>query len=270
MSVGERQSSGSVPVAECVRQSYRVLAENWSLFLPAALVVALAAILSALLGATSGLQLIFNLVGLLVDAAFSAVVFRKVMNDQFLRPTGLRLGADEFRLFAVGLMVSAVVAVAGLLPAVFLVTRMIGRAGLSESEMEQLVGDPEALWDLMADNTAITDVALAVLVALPVLWLSGRLFISAAATFGEKRIAFVEAWQWSSGNGWRIAASLLLVAIPLLLANLFVLTGPVQMGAQNPVVMFAVLIIAGTGTALLRIPVLALGAILYTGLRPPA
>ncbi len=270
MSVDERQSSGSVPVAECVRQSYRVLAENWLQFLPAALVVALAAILSALLGATSGLQLIFNLVGMLVDAAFAAVVFRKFMNDEFLRPIGLRLGADEFRLFAVGLMVSAVLAIAGLLPVVLLVTRMIGRAGLSESEMEQLIGDPAALWQLLADTISLTDVALAFFVALPVLWLSGRLFISAAATFGEKRIAFAEAWRWSSGNGWRIVVSLLLVAVPLLLANLFVLAGPVQLGAQNPVAMFAVLIIAGAGTALLRIPVLALGAVLYSGLRPPS
>ena len=256
-----------VPVIECVSEAYAFLAAYWLKFLPAACAVAAISTISAMLSSSAFLQLGFALISGLAGVAYIAAILRQQLYDQYTAPIGLGLGVDEFRLFAVTLLLALILVPVAFLLFMFGMAVLIARMEVSEAELEALTEQPEALRDAVLGAATPSDILLAIILLAPLLWLAARLFIINAATIGESKLAFAEAWRWSSGNAWRIAAAMTLTAAPLLLFNGIILTiGP---GMLNPSPQLAVIGVAATGivSGILRIPLIVLSAILYQGLR---
>ncbi len=256
-----------VPVLQCVTESYEFLAAYWLKFMPAACAVAAISTVSAILSNNAFLQLGFALISGLAGVAFIAAVLRKQLYDQYTGPIGLALGADEFRLFAVTLLLALILIPVAFFLFMFGIAVLISRMGLSEAELEALAEQPEVLRDQVLAASTTTDILLALILFAPLLWLAARLFIINPATVGEARIAFAEAWRWSSGNAWRIVAAMTLTAAPLLIFNAFILTMGQGVMSQSPQLAIIGVAITGIISGILRIPLIALSGILYQGLR---
>lgn len=263
-------TSGVVPVNQCVGEAYAVLQQHWGLFVPSAIIVTAVGMGAALLSQTPILQLGFALIALLAQSAFTAAIFRKVLDGGYVRPVGMTLGADEFRLFSVALIVSVALLAALFLPAAFVLSTVLARSGLNEAELEAFQQDPEGLRLHLLGMLGPTEYLLFAACAIPALWLMARLFMASAATFGEKRMAIAESWRWTKGSTLRVLMAIVLVSLPWLAVNGLVIAYLSGEGAGGGVV--AALVVTGMEVlaTLVRVPIIALSAILYLGLRPPA
>src|SRR5262245_34149951 len=101
-------TTGKVPVLECFGQAWRFLFEHWRLFVPAAVVPALANGLALALSPVSPVEapgMVSQLTGAAIVAIaslfFVAAVLRKAIRDEFTPPWGLAAGQDEIRLLGV-------------------------------------------------------------------------------------------------------------------------------------------------------------------------
>lgn len=259
-----------IPVLLCVANAFRFLGSNWIRFLPAAFVVALISTFSALLSTGAVAQFGFSLVSGLAGVAFAAAIIRKVLNDEYKSPIGLALGADEFRLFAATIAVILLLLPAGFI--LFMITAgiLVARLGMDEAQLERMSQDPEAMRAALIDVIGPGDLLLGLVILLPLLWLSARFFFVNPGTMSEGKVVVLESWTWSRGHAWRIMIAIVLTSAPLLAFSAFFMTmGPGLMG-QSPIT--SLLLIAGSSTvsAILRIPIIALSAILFLGLRPPS
>jgi hypothetical protein len=270
-------SSGKVPVIECVVASWRFLFENWRQLLPAALVASAISTLAPLIiaagGAASfGMIVAATLVTMLADVVLAAAVLRKAVRNEFVPPLGVGLGQDEFRLIAVlasfGLLLAPPIVVLA-----FIYTAIaLGQAGLTESEIEAMASDPDAVNRIMMQAASTPPGALVCVVGVLLFaLLFTRLYLVNAATIGEKRIVFFQTWSWSKGNVLRIFAAIVVTLLPAILISAIVseiLAGLVPASA-GLVAITARVFVASVIGAFLSIPPTALGAQLYKGLRPP-
>lgn len=256
-----------VPVAACVEQAYAFAARHWREFIPAAIVVSLISLGAGLVSRTPTLELGFQLISLLASAAFACAVLRRQLRDDFVAPVGLTLGADEFRVFGVSILVSLALLLVMLLPTVFLLAFLLAGSDLSEAEVERLGSSPEALMERIAENFGATDILVVALFSLPILWFGAKLFTAGATSFGERRSAIITAWEDTRGNAWRILGAIVLTAGPYIAVNLLLFGTITSLLADQPLAAVFALGLASVFAELLRIPIIALSGILYRGLR---
>jgi hypothetical protein len=273
-------AAGKVPVLKCFEQAWRFLFENWRLFVPAAVVPAVANGLAlAMSPATPGAANLVNDLGgmLIVTVAsifFSASVLRKVVRDEFIPPWGLAAGQDELRLLGVlGCFLAIFVPPVILIGVVFQVF-LLSRIAASPEELTELMQDSEALSEailqqLGAGGLLMLDVILVTLIVIAVVVMV-RLSMVNAATIGERRVVFFQTWSWSKGNVLRILGALLITTLPALLLDLIVAAFVLSIAGAGPApIQLLAGVVVGFVQSLLSIPAIALGAILYKGLRPP-
>jgi hypothetical protein len=273
-------AAGKVPVVKCFEAAWRFLIENWRLFVPAAAVPAVANGISLALSPTSvGAANLMNDFGgmLIVTVAgvfFTAAVLRKVVRDEFIAPWGLAAGPDEMRLLGVlGCFLAIFVPPIILIGVVFQIF-LLSRIAASPEELADLMADSEAFSEaivqqLGAGGLLMLDVILAVLIVIAIVTMV-RLSMVNAATIAERRIVFFQTWAWSKGNVLRMLGALVITTLPALLLDLIVAAVVLGVAGGGPApVQFLAGGIVGFVQSLLSIPAIALGAILYKGLRPP-
>lgn len=271
-------SSGKVPVGEVVTASWRFLIENWRGFVPAALVVAAFATVAPVLvlaatGPTVGGVYLGLFLTMLAGVFFAAAVLRKAVRNEFRGPTGLAFGRDEANLTGVLLCMLLLLAPPALLLLLVFSFAVVGRIANSPEAMEATAADPEALREALEgvmQSPTGTVIALLALVLMGVGFVVlSRLVMANAATIGERKIVFLQTWSWSRGNVGRVVGALVLTALPVVLLNLMVSSLLSGVPAQSMAVALSVGFVASLAGLMLSIPVIALGANLYKGLRPP-
>ncbi len=282
-------TAGKVPVFECVRSAWLFLIQNWRLFLPAAGIVAVVSQVGPLVAyltapaatqTQSALQaglgnFLILAPGALISVLFTAAILRKAVRDEFHGPTGLAFGADEVRLLGASLaMMCLFVPLITLLVVVLFIT-VFSKIATSEAALETLLADPEALnqaiLEALGENGA-TAMSLFILIMFAIfVYLSARLYMINAAAIGEKRIVLFQTWSWSRGNILRLIGAMILTVLPVMLigsvaADLLRAIVPPTAGIVAVLLVSTLLAFVGAVTT---IPVVALGAIFYKGLRPP-
>ncbi len=285
-------TGGKVPVTECFAQAWRFLEQNWRLLLPAAAItaaiatagMALAMVLRPADMATQSMLAVtvWNLIStapaMIATTMFAAAVLRKAVRNEFVGRTGLAFGADEIRLLGVMAALLCMLLPLGGLFFLVLFTFVFSRFAATQEELNVLLADPDAL-SLALENalgpTGMLAFSLLILAALAlVIYFSTRLTMINAATIGERRIVIFQTWSWSRGNVWRVLGAILITALPIvffqgLLESLSVeLLNMAPEGAAGMMTMLAVTAVNGFLVAVSGIPTIALGAILYRGLRP--
>jgi hypothetical protein len=264
-------AAGKVPILKCFEQAWRFLFDHWRLFLPASVVPAAGAVISTLFSATVGGLFLGLAVATIASAIFSASVLRKAVRDEFVAPLGVAFGADELRLVGAQVCFALLIFPFAVLFGLIFSVGAIGRSGMTEAEMEAISADPEAANKLFMDflNTPLgASIVLLCFVAVALLGI--RLFLVNAATIGERRIVFFQTWSWSKGNVLRMLGAIVLTALPAVIANLVLAELLMSIVGSGSLLLLAL----GSGVAslvgsMLSIPWIALGAILYKGLRPP-
>lgn len=275
-----QEATGKIPVMQVVKEAYAFFAANWVRLLPAAaLAAAIAAGVTALLGGGAtvslGGALISGIASAVAGLTFAAAVLRLALRGEFVGPVGLTLGQDEFRLMGVAAGLTLAFA-----PPVFLALMafsfiIVGRMNLTPEDAQRMANDPEAMQRAIEDALGpggLMMISIAILVGLLILfWVGARLFLVQAATMGERRMVAFQTWGWTRGNVSRVIFSILLALMPPLLAATIiteVVWAAVGAAPTQPAYA-AALAIASFVDLLAQIPAIALGAILYRGLRPP-
>jgi hypothetical protein len=273
-------TSGKVPVIACIRAAWAFFLENWRLFIPAAAIVAFVSQVGPLLAGLaaspnrppqSALQAVFGdflvyLPGIIAGLMFTAAILRKAVRDEFLAPTGLAAGADEIRLLGAGLV------------ALVLWIALFSKIVTSEAAMQALLNDPEAMnkaiVEALGEGGAMALSLFLMLVMAIFIVLVARLYMINAATIGERRIVLFQTWSWSRGNVLRMIGAMILTVLPVMLIDNIVQTIAVSFlvaipeGSRFMPGLLASAIVA-FASAMTTIPVAALGAVFYKGLRPP-
>ena len=275
-------AAGKVPVLKCFEQAWRFLFEHWRLFAPAAIVPAIGNGLAvALRPASTGTSLtgefVVGVVAAIATVFFAAAVLRKAVRDEFVPPWGLAAGQDEMRLFGVLAYFVAIFVLPLALAAAAFDTFVLRRIASTPEALNELRADPEAfnkavLEALGESGLLLLDVFVVVALVLMVVGFVAliRFSVANAATVGERRLMFFQVWGWSSGNVLRMMAALVLTALPAFFVNLIVAALIASLASAGPVpVQMLAGAAVGFAEALLSIPSIALGAILYKGLRPP-
>lgn len=280
------ESSGRVPIIACVREAWMFLVNNWRLLLPAAAITAVIieggpaiSLISSGGGAApaeSMPSMLLTLVTMVLGGLmFSAAVLRKAVRDEYTPQIGLSLGADEGRLFATNVSVTLVAMPIVLILAVVLTATVFRQLAGSSEDMDALAADPEALALALSEalgpfGSLLFLVAVIVLTAL----LLGLVGLANAATIGERKVVVFQAWRWMKGNFLRVLAAMVLTVLPIMIINTLVSQVLLSMllSASGEVVdVTAYLLVSVVITflnLLVSIPITALGAVLYKGLRP--
>lgn len=277
-------SSGKVPILECVVVSWRFLFDNWSRFLPAALIVSIISALSPLVtgsllgGGTPPAVYASVLVTTLAAVFFAAAVLRYAVRQEFSGPAGLGFGADETRLIGVlaslTLLLTPLIFIVGLVWA----ASIFGSLGLTPEELDAKAQDSAAFNEMIREAMTRPPDSTVIVVAILAIALGAYVFVrlsmANAATIGERKFVFFQTWAWSKGNVLRILAAVFVTALPPALFNIIIvsaLSGIIVAG-DNPggSVIYVVLETArGLIGNMGDIPLIALGAHLYRGLKPP-
>ena len=284
--------SGKLPVIECVRSAWQFLLANGRRFVPAAIIVALIAeigpfialatgsrdggsqtVLSASLG-----QFAIMLPGIVASLMFAAAVLRLAVRNEFIAPTGLAFRADETRLLGVSAGLLCVVLPFVALVYLVMTFGVLARLASTPAELERVLNDPEALSTALetALGPAGSAAFLLFVVFLMVVaaYTATRLFMINAATIGERRIVMFQTWAWSRGNIFRMLLAMIMTWLPATLiegAIYNVAAGSLNalVTEQNALISIPIFRVATTFVAaMLSIPPIALGAIIYKGLRP--
>ena len=137
------------------------------------------------------------------QAMLSAALYRAVLNPSDGR-VGLRLGRDEARLLALGLIKTAIVAAL-----VFAVVFLLLVTGIGSGGLAGLLG--------LAAQLAVIGFGV-------VVWV--RLSVAGPATCARRRLVVFEAWTMTKGHFWRLLAAYLMafaVGAVVLVASLLIL-----------------------------------------------
>jgi hypothetical protein len=263
--------SGAVPVGEVVAASWRFLFANWRQFLPAALVTSGFSTIGSLTGGPAMAALFLGLVLVVIaQLAFAASVLRKAVRSEVSGIAGLQFGADEMRLLGIALCTFLL-----LLPPVFIFGTifsvvMAGRLVAAGVDPQATEIAPEVFNKVMAETIATPAGMLAVAALFAVtFYVSARLVMANAATIGERKIVFLQTWSWSKGNVLRVIGAMALTLLPILFLNVVLaLLTPAQPSGGVVGVVLIVYLRSLIGM-LAGVPLIALGAHLYKGLRPP-
>lgn len=268
--------SGKVPVLEVTMAAWRFLAAHWREFLPAAVLLG---VVSALTGGAMmstqnmGLALMALAVSTVAGVMFSAAVYRRAIHDKSEGLFSLTLGPDEFRLIGVSLSLALMFVPLMLLAFLIFQIVIIGRMNVTPAELEALMADPDAfeaaILQAIGPNGAAAFALFILIMLVIAIYVAVRLFMISPATAGERRMVMFQTWSWSRGNVLPILGAICLTTIPgFLIVSVLgdvVVRLTVGISPQLGVVTDAILGFLG---ALANIPVLALGAHLYKGLRP--
>lgn len=284
--------SGQIPVLDCVRNAWQFLLSNGRRLAPAALIVALVTeigpIMAMLTGASdaesaSALSanlggFITMLPGILASLVFTAAILRLAIRDEFIGATGLMLGADELRLVGVFAGLMCIVIPFGTLVYLIVGVAVMSRLASSPEELQRLLDDPDAMSTALENTLGPAGSAAFLLFMFAVLglfiYVATRLFMMNAATIGERRVVMFQTWSWSRGNVFRMLGALLLTWLPASLIDTLVsaLAASVFSGIATPgnagVVIPIFHVLTTFVAAMLSIPSIVVGAILYKGLRP--
>ncbi len=285
-------TSGKVPVIACIRAAWTFFLENWRLFAPAAAIVALVSQIGPLLAGLSAssnpepqtaLQAVFGdflvyLPGVIAGLLFTAAILRKAVRDEFIGPTGLAVGADELRLLGAGLAMACLFVPLGGMVVLVLSITVFSKIATSEAALQALLNDPEAmnkaLIEALGENGVAALSLFFMLMFVIFIFLGARLYMINAATIGERRIVLFQTWSWSRGNVLRMIGAMILTFLPVMLIDNIVQTIAVSFlvaipeGSRFMPGLLANAIVAFAG-AMTTIPIVALGAVFYKGLRPP-
>lgn len=267
-------SAGKVPVVACARQAWKFLATHWRLLLPAAAICAVLSQIGAaatLLTSPAGqaqVSLVTFIPAIIAGLMFGAAVLRKAVRDEFVAPVGLTLGGDEGRLFGLGLAITLI-----MLPIVFLLAMLVlgpimGRIANTPEAMEALAQDPEALAKALTEAIGPGGVAALEIGGLILYCLAlGLVAFLQAATIGEKRIVLFQALRWTGGNFFRVVGAIMLTIAPTIMLTMLVglIATPLIVDVLTYLVVTTVVAFIGN---MVTVPVAALGAVLYKGLRP--
>lgn len=271
--------SDKVPVLACVRDAWRMAFGDAAGLLPAAGVAAIASVVAGLLSmSAAGGYLIGFGVQLAGSAVFAAAALRKMVRGERTAPMGIAFGADEMRLIGVALSLFLVFIPFAVLILLVVWIVLMGRVAGSTADMEAfegLMNDPDALTVALSEALGPSgQIALSlfmILIAAIVMVLAARLVAVNAATIGEKRIVIFQTWSWAHGNVWRIIAAILLTTLPAMLVGSLMESISRSLLQAGPASVVNVMIYAGVSglvSAYANLPGIALGAVLYRGLRP--
>jgi hypothetical protein len=106
------------------------------------------------------------------------------------------------------------------------------------------------------------------------IYLFTRLFMVNAATIGERRIVMFQSWSWSRGNILRMFAAIMLTWLPAYVIDSLVveigvaILHPITAEGNAGFLLIAFNAAVTFVAAIVGIPSIVLGAILYRGLRP--
>lgn len=286
-------TAGKVPVLACVREAWQFLLTNWRLFLPAAAIVAVVSqvgpTLALLTPPAPGIQqsVMQKMLGdflaytpaMLASLLYSAAILRKAVRDEYSGRTGLTFGADEVRLLGVAAAMACLFIPLVSLVVIVLSVTVFSKIATSEAAMQALLADPEAMNDAIIaavgeDGAAALSLFIMIVFVIFIV-LAARLYMVNAATIGERRIVMFQTWSWSSRNVLRVLAAMILTILPVMLIDSVVDTVGVSLllslpeGARGVVPILLIRALVTFVGAMTTIPVVALGAIFYKGLRPP-
>jgi len=275
-------TAGKVPVVAVWRGAWAFFAAHWRMFVPAALAMAVISQIgraaTAMMGGGTApvLDIAVVIPMMLAGLMFSGAILRKAVRDEFTPPIGMALGADEMRLLGVGVSVTLLLMPIALLLMIALSATIMRSVAPTPEQMEVLAADPEAMMKAIVDALGMG--GLAVMAAVVVVLFSiamGLVALADAATIGEKRIMIFQAWSWMRGNVLRVFGLFVLTVAPVMVVNvvvgeviasvLFSLSG----GAVSLLPYLLTLTVITFLNALVSIPISAMGALLYKGLRPP-
>lgn len=283
--------SGKLPIIECVVTAVRFFADNWRRFAPAALIISAVVALWPLLnlGApaegqsasvlqTALVNIIDALPGLIGGLFFSAAVLRFAIRGEFIGPTGLVASADEGRLAGVLGSMALFFIPPVLLFATILSMTVLSRLAATPEELQILLDDPEKMSEAL--QVALGDTGMAALslfiivIFVLALVVMARLFMVNAATIGERRIVLFQTWGWSRGNVWRMIGAILMIGVPVMLVGNILQEAVISMLLSMPPEQRMLPATIGSFvlafvSAMASIPLIALGAHFYKGLRPP-
>ena len=267
-------ASGKVPVFACVREAWQFLLRNWRILLPAAAICAVlaqvgaaASLLVAPAQAASP-SLLSLLPMLLAGVMFTAAVMRKAVRDEYVAPVGLKLGGDEGRLVGVGACFALIAIPIIFLLSIIMMATVFSRIAATPEAMEALAENPEALMKAMEEALGPTGLLALEIISIFLICIGiGVVALVQAATIGEKRIILFQALRWMGGNTLRVLAAIVLTIAPALIVSsvLSMIIGSMITDIPSFLV-FSV--VGGFAGNVLSIPIAALGAVLYKGLRP--
>lgn len=275
--------TGRVPIMACVRDAWRFLFDNWRMFVPAAAIAALISIIGqaiALMAPTGDMvspatMLIVVLPGLIAGVMFTAAILRKAVRDEYKAPVGLTFSADEGRIIAVNASIILVAMPVMLLVSVLFMATIFRQVADSPEAMEALAADPQAMAEAVLQAVGPFGAFVLLVIAMVIISLaSGLTALANAATIGERKIVVFQSWRWVSGNFLRILAVFILVVMPVAVVNSIIsevlLSALASMSGETvAVVPYLLVSVAITFLSMLvAIPVTAVGAVLYKGLRP--
>jgi hypothetical protein len=273
---------GKVPILESAKVGFDFMRANLPAIGPAAALGALLLVTFSLWNATPAGSLLLVLL-IAFGVAFRAFTFRLALGQQSGGPLGLKLGREEFNLFAASMVIGffmVIVAVMGFVLFAFVLSIAAAQAGVTQ---DQLQGDEAemraAVLAILQSPQATPALAVPVLVALGMAYLSARLALAGPATIGERKLMAFSTWRWTEGNGLRILAACFLVIAPLGFALLFVVniiaglvaaaTGVTAATGPSVLVLGVVAFVFGLGVYGVILPALSgVTAHLYKGLRP--
>ena len=284
-------AAGKLPIIICVRDAWLFLRDNLRMFVPAAAAMALVSqvgfLLAAISGGGAGAQSAFggslgNLAvavpAVLASLVFAAAVLRKAVRNEFTGPLGLSFGADELRLLAIVAAYACMIIPLATLVFTIVTATVLSRLAATPDDLAVLLEDPEAL------NAALTQalgpggtaafLLLIMLVFAGAIYLFTRLFMVNAATIGERRIVMFQSWSWSRGNILRMFAAIMLTWLPAYVIDSLVveigvaILHPITAEGNAGFLLIAFNAAVTFVAAIVGIPSIVLGAILYRGLRP--
>ena len=223
-------SATPVPILRSVAAAYAFLISHWQRALIAAAPYTLAYIAQLVLmqaiGGATGNPLVgmaaflLSLVAVVASLAFSAACLRMAVLGDYSGWNSLKAGADEGRIFIVGLLVSALTLLVFIMAFMFWAVVL---ASVASGAMTRAGVDPEAAGFELVDTMAYLGTAdwvvvgaVGLIAAAVLVWLSARLVLAFPATIANRKIMVLSAWSLSGGNAARIAAALLLTGLPLL------------------------------------------------------
>ena len=220
---------------------------------------------------------LINLPSMIVSLLYSAAILRKAVRNEFTGTFGLSFGADEVRLLGVAAAMACLFVPLISHVVIVLAVTVFSKLATSQQALEALLADPEAMNDAIIaavgeGGAAALSLFIMFMFALFSV-LAARLYMVNAATIGERRMVIFQTWSWTSGNVFRVLTAMILTILPVMLIDSIVSSFAVTLlGAtgQGDVTLWLLARTAITFVgALTTIPVVALGAIFYKGLRPP-
>jgi len=284
-------AAGKLPIITCVRDAWLFLRDNLRIFVPAAAAMALVSQVGFLLAAISeggaGAQSAFGgslgnlavaMPAVLGSLVFASAVLRKAVRNEFTGPLGLSFGADELRLLAIVAAYACMIIPLATLVFMIVTATVLSRLAATPDDLAVLLEDPQAL------NAALTQalgpggtaafLLLIMLVFAAAIYLFTRLFMVNAATIGERRIVMFQSWSWSRGNILRMFAAIMLTWLPAYVIDSLVveigvaILHPITAEGNAGFLLIAFNAAVTFVAAIVGIPSIVLGAILYRGLRP--